>query len=210
MDVIYESTKYRDRWTWLYFFICALFLAIGIYVLAQSQLSFATPIDLGIGGLGAALIAYELQFYRSVPFDVRLHEDGALRIKAKHGIYAHTAEQTTSITYTFGANAKLFLRVSGAIWHLPCTADEAEKVIATLASINPNLKVRRVDADFFPWARSLRGRDAHIERIDEPQGSRQEQSPASRLQGLKRAANGTFGLAKESAIRQTSCDSTCS
>lgn len=144
MTTIYENAKRRESWAWLY---PCLFIGLGTFVLIHSPL-----IGLGILGLGVWTIASEFRLHRRLPLELRILDGGGIQVRAKYGTHTYNAEQLTTIRYIYndglvGRVGRLFLNADGTIWYFVCTTTEAENVIAALVSINPALKVERVEFD---------------------------------------------------------------
>jgi len=93
---------------------------------------------------GAWGLFWHMRFFLRTPIDVSILDSGLVQFRMRRGeeIVSPDAFKIAVSTDT-GAVGHLRLRTATTSWYLPSTADEAEELIRTMTSLNPNIRVKR-------------------------------------------------------------------
>ncbi|MEZ5831984.1 MAG: hypothetical protein R3D05_12470 [Dongiaceae bacterium] len=148
--IVYDGAKHRC-YAWGFVLLLTILVAVAgicVYEVVGQVARNELPVTALIAPAPIAFLAWiaysVLRQYDAAPLTVTILQTGFVRFRVRDVEETYAAERFSLITYAYsGSYGALTLRVRDRAWRLPCSNRDAERIIAAMATLNPDIKVER-------------------------------------------------------------------
>lgn len=126
------------------FGVYTLVTVFGLAAMVVGQRTGMALLALIMTCAGAWGLFWHMRFFLRTPIDVSVLDSGLVQFRMRRGDETVSPDTFKIAVFTdTGAVGHLRVRTAATSWYLPSTADEAEELIRTMTSLNPNIRVKR-------------------------------------------------------------------